>query len=181
MKNVAKDDVVEAVTRLMNAAEPFTSGNTVDETSGTIPLMKELKAAIAALVDMGWARVDGEVDDISSDDELPVDESLQDFRARILSRCSPDVTPQEYMKALDDREYIHPDSEAATPKQPIADMGWKMEGEVGVPIPRDVDTARLMALMGINYLEQHAPHLLNVRGNVPSTGQVKRDGVEGGE
>ena len=32
--------------RLIKAAEPFLSGNVVDETSGTIPLMEELRAAI---------------------------------------------------------------------------------------------------------------------------------------
>ena len=31
---------------LIEAARPFTSGNTVDETSGTIPLMERLSEAI---------------------------------------------------------------------------------------------------------------------------------------
>ena len=31
---------------LVNASRPFTSGDIVDETSGTIPLMKRLKSAI---------------------------------------------------------------------------------------------------------------------------------------
>jgi len=34
------------VRRLVAAGEPFTSGDTVDEVSGTIPLMDEMKAAL---------------------------------------------------------------------------------------------------------------------------------------
>ena len=44
------------------------------------------------------------------------EESLSDFRTRYLRRCSPNVTPQEYMMALDDLEYVHPESEAALNK-----------------------------------------------------------------
>lgn len=40
--------ITEAVQRLIAAAKPFTDGNIVDETSGTIPLMEELRKAIEA-------------------------------------------------------------------------------------------------------------------------------------
>lgn len=47
------------------------------------------------------------------DTQATEEDSLAAFRMRILRRCSPMVTPQEYMKALDDRDYTHPESEAA--------------------------------------------------------------------
>ena len=36
----------EILQELIEAAEPFTSGDTVDETGGTIPLMERLEEAI---------------------------------------------------------------------------------------------------------------------------------------
>jgi hypothetical protein len=38
----------QIVAALIAAAKPFTSGDVVDETSGTIPLMEELRKAIEA-------------------------------------------------------------------------------------------------------------------------------------
>ena len=37
------------IKRLVKAAKPFTSGDVVDETDGTIPLMEELEEAIAEI------------------------------------------------------------------------------------------------------------------------------------
>lgn len=42
MENITKKVLQE----LIQAAEPFTSGNIVDETDGTIPLMERLEKAI---------------------------------------------------------------------------------------------------------------------------------------
>jgi hypothetical protein len=39
---------ISAIRKLIEAAKPFTSGETVTETSGTIPLMEELEDAIEA-------------------------------------------------------------------------------------------------------------------------------------
>jgi hypothetical protein len=41
-------DVSEALQRLIAAAKPFLSGDVVDETTGTIPLMQALQDAITA-------------------------------------------------------------------------------------------------------------------------------------
>lgn len=43
-----RDTAVAALNRLVAAATPFTSADVVDETSGTIPLIDELEAAIDA-------------------------------------------------------------------------------------------------------------------------------------
>jgi len=43
--NLLKDSQL-ILENLVNASRPFTSGNIVDETSGTIPLMGRLKSAI---------------------------------------------------------------------------------------------------------------------------------------
>jgi len=42
------DEIRKALRDLVEASEPFTSGDVVDETSGTIPLMKSLDDAIKA-------------------------------------------------------------------------------------------------------------------------------------
>lgn len=42
----------EIIIRLIRAAEPFTSSDIVDETSGTIPLMEELGKALLAARDL---------------------------------------------------------------------------------------------------------------------------------
>ena len=39
-------DLEDSLKELIEAAQPFTSGDTVDETDGTIPLMDRLEAAI---------------------------------------------------------------------------------------------------------------------------------------
>jgi len=41
-------DEISTIRKLIEAAKPFTSGETVTETSGTIPLMEELEDAIEA-------------------------------------------------------------------------------------------------------------------------------------
>jgi hypothetical protein len=54
MKNIR-----EALQALIEAARPFTSGDVVDETTATIPLMAELQAAI----DAAEAALDGDEDE----------------------------------------------------------------------------------------------------------------------
>ena len=46
---MAADRVTELAKRLIKAAQPFLSGNVVDETTGTIPLMADLSDAIDEL------------------------------------------------------------------------------------------------------------------------------------
>jgi hypothetical protein len=40
------DELIKALEQLISASEPFLSGDVVDETSGTIPLIYALKASI---------------------------------------------------------------------------------------------------------------------------------------
>jgi hypothetical protein len=42
-------DEISTIRKLIEAAKPFTSDETVTETSGTIPLMEELEDAIEAV------------------------------------------------------------------------------------------------------------------------------------
>lgn len=44
---------------------------------------------------------------------VPEEPTLEEFREETLDRCSVLVTPKEYMKAIDDRDYIHPQSKRA--------------------------------------------------------------------
>ncbi len=43
------DDLVKAILELIEASRPFTGGDVVDETSGTIPLMDRLEEAISQM------------------------------------------------------------------------------------------------------------------------------------
>ncbi len=40
------------------------------------------------------------------------EETLSERRERVLMRCSEMVTPDEYVKALGDLSYVHPESKA---------------------------------------------------------------------
>lgn len=95
------------------------SGVSISNSAQWLTLAGEIIDSTQPLITDLWQRVQ-ELEGCTDDEEC-----LGCFRQRQLRRCSPDVTPQEYLHALDNRDYVHPDSEAATARKPLPEPPTK--------------------------------------------------------
>ena len=173
-ENEIPKDVVEAVAKAIYNS--YWQGNDMwpDATTNERAMNIDMsKAAIAALVDMGWGRVDGQV--------VGCAEAYRKF-------CCDDNEPRNKLLREGSYGLFEAGYEAgiATKQPPIADMGWKMEGEcrwkneiigeMEAAMKFHMDAGDILSTVAvnncINIIRQTLP---------PQTGQVKRDGVEGGE